>query len=295
VTSGQPQKAVITGAGGQLGRALQTTVPATWQAVPLNSDSLDVTRLESVRAVLERERPTVVIQAAAYTNVDGAEQDAERAASVNVTGAANVAAEASRLGIRLIHISSDFVFDGAQGRPYSPDDAPNPLSVYGRTKLEGEREVMRQSGGTALIVRTAWMYSGVGRNFVRTMLRLMREGKSVGVVCDQIGTPTWGRSIANALWAAAARSSLNGILHWTDAGVASWYDLAVAVQEEALACGLLVDPKPVRPLRTHEFPTAARRPPYSVLDKTSGWGELGGPAPHWRANLRCMLQGLSSA
>src|SRR5215203_3036568 len=111
VTSGQPQKAVITGAGGQLGRALQTTVPATWQAVPLNSDSLDVTRLESVRAVLERERPTVVIQAAAYTNVDGAEQDAERAASVNITGAANVAAEASRLGIRLIHISSDFVFD----------------------------------------------------------------------------------------------------------------------------------------------------------------------------------------
>lgn len=293
--SGRQQKAVITGAGGQLGRALQTTVPATWQALPFDSESLDVTRLPSVRAVLERERPTVVIQAAAYTNVDGAEQEVERATSVNVTGAAIVAAEASRLGIRMIHISSDFVFDGAQGCPYTPDAEPNPLSVYGRTKLEGEREVLSQTRGTALIVRTAWVYSAEGRNFVRTMLRLMREGKSVGVVDDQVGTPTWVRSIANALWVAAARSSLHGILHWTDAGVASWYDLAVAVQEEALACGLLTDPEPVRPLRSDEFPTAARRPPYSVLDKTSGWAELGGPPPHWRSNLRCMLQGLSSA
>jgi dTDP-4-dehydrorhamnose reductase len=144
-------------------------------------------------------------------------------------------------------------------------------------------------------VRTAWVYSVNGRNFVRTMLRLMSEQESVGVVCDQVGTPTWGRALGKALWAAAERPDLCGVLHWTDAGVASWYDFALAIQEEARALGLLSRAVPVLPLRTDEFPTIARRPSYSVLDKTSGWAALGGPAAHWRVNLRLMLQGLASA
>jgi dTDP-4-dehydrorhamnose reductase len=244
---------------------------------------------------MERERPSLVIQAAAYTDVDGAEQHPDRAAAVNTDGAANVAQAATRIGARMIHISTDFVFDGRQGRPYAPHDLPHPLGVYGRTKLAGEREVARITQGSALVVRTAWVYSVHGRNFVRTMLRLMSDQDSIGVVCDQVGTPTWGRGLAKALWTAAERPDLCGILHWTDAGVASWYDFALAIQEEALALGLLTRAVPVLPLRTDEFPAVARRPSFSVLDKTSGWAALGGPAPHWRANLRSMLEGLEGA
>jgi dTDP-4-dehydrorhamnose reductase len=191
-----------------------------------------------------------------------------------------------------VYVSTDFVFDGAQGRPYAPDDVPNPLSVYGRTKLAGEEVVRRTFAGAALVVRTAWVYSAVGQNFALTMLRLMRERDAVDVVSDQIGSPTWAESLARALWAAAARPEVRGTHHWTDAGVASWYDFAVAIQEEALAAGLLARPVPVRPLRTEEYPTPARRPAYSVLATSQTREALGLPAVHWRTNLRLMLQGI---
>lgn len=290
-----PRKVLITGARGQVGRELQATAPSGWQVVACGSRELDVSQAGAVHAVLERERPALIIQAAAYTDVDRAEREAERAAAVNAAGAANVAHGAVRVGARMIHLSTDFVFDGGQGRPYRPGDVASPLGVYGRTKLEGEREVSKITSGLALIVRTAWVYSVHGHNFVLTMLGLMRERDSVGVVSDQVGTPTWGRELGRALWAAAERPDLRGVLHWTDAGVASWYDFALAIQEEALQLGLLSRRVPIVPLPTEEFPTAARRPSYSVLDKTSGWAALGGPAPHWRANLRMMLQDLSHA
>jgi dTDP-4-dehydrorhamnose reductase len=295
VTSGPKAKALITGAQGQVGLELQATAPPDWHVLACGSRDLDVTRADAVRELLERERPALIIQAAAYTDVDAAERQVERAEAVNTAGASNVAAGATRIGARMIHLSTDFVFDGKQGHPYAPDDPASPIGVYGRTKLAGEREVTRLSGGLALIVRTAWVYSAHGRNFVRTMLRLMSEQDSVKVVCDQVGTPTWGRTLAEALWRAADRPELHGTVHWTDAGVASWYDFALAIQEEALALGLLSRAVSVCPIRTEEFPTAARRPSYSVLDKTSGWAVLGGPARHWRANLRTMLQGLSRA
>jgi dTDP-4-dehydrorhamnose reductase len=204
-----------------------------------------------------------------------------------------VAQAAQEVGARVIHVSTDFVFDGSKGRPYTPDDEPKPLNVYGRTKLAGEQLVRERTAGAALIVRTAWVYAAQGHNFVRTMLRLMREREPVGVVCDQVGTPTWARGLARALWIAVERFDIRGLVHWTDAGVASWYDFAVAIQEEALTLGLLPGAVPISPLRTEEFPRPARRPSYSVLDKTSGWAALGGPPPHWRVNLRCMLGGLT--
>jgi dTDP-4-dehydrorhamnose reductase len=288
-------KALITGAQGQVGLELQAAAPADWQVLACGSRDLDVTRADAVRELLERERPAVIIQAAAYTDVDTAEREVERAEAVNTSGASHVAAGAAAIGARVIYISTDFVFDGKQSHPYAPDDPANPLGVYGRTKLAGEREVTRLTRGAALIVRTAWVYSVHGRNFVRTMLRLMSEQDSVKVVCDQVGTPTWGRRLAEALWTAADQPNLHGVVHWTDAGVSSWYDFAVAIQEEALALGLLRKAVPVCPIRTEEFPAAARRPSYSVLDKASGWAALGGPARHWRANLRTMLQGLARA
>ncbi len=278
-----------------MGRELQDTIPPGWQVVACGSRELDVTRPEAVRTIMERERPEVVIQVAAYTNVDKAEEEQNLAEAVNVAGAFNVALEATRIGARTIHLSTDFVFDGKQDHPYTPESAPNPLSVYGRTKLAGEQEVTRASAGAALIVRTAWVYSVHGRNFVRTMLRLMSEQPAVNVVQDQVGTPTWGRTLAEALWRAAEKPDLHGIVHWTDAGVASWYEFALAIQEEAVALGLLRQAVRVRPIPTQDFPTAARRPSYSVLDKTSGWAALGGPAQHWRANLKTMLQGLARA
>jgi dTDP-4-dehydrorhamnose reductase len=285
---------LITGAKGQLGRELQDTAPSAWRVIACGSDELDVTEAGAVRAVMDRERPATVIQLAAYTHVDQAETEAERAEAVNATGAFNVAAAAARIGARLIHLSTDFVFDGRQGRPYKPDAPANPLSIYGRTKLRGEQEVIKATAGAALIVRTAWVYSVHGRNFVRTMLRVMQNQPQVRVVHDQVGTPTWGRALAEALWRGADRE-LKGIVHWTDAGVASWYDFAVAIRDEALALGLLHHPVTVTPIGTHEFAAPAPRPPYSVLDKDTGWAALGGPARHWRENLRLMLEGLARA
>jgi dTDP-4-dehydrorhamnose reductase len=291
---GRP-KALITGARGQVGSELQATAPGRWQVVPCGSDDLDVTQANAAQAVIIRERPAVIIHAAAYTQVDSAEREVQRAEAINAAGAANVAAAASEVGARMIYISTDFVFDGSLGRPYMPQDEARPLSVYGRTKLAGERAVLDYPGRSSLVVRTAWVYSVYGRNFVRTMLALMNTQSSVGVVSDQVGTPTWARPLAQALWSAAEQPELGGIVHWTDAGVASWYDFAVAIQEEALAVGLLRRAVPIRPLRTEEFPRPARRPSYSVLDKTTGWRALGGPAAHWRSNLRCMLESVPHA
>ena len=195
-----------------------------------------------------------------------------------------LADNARRIGARFVHVSTDFVFDGRSGIPYAPDAEPNPLGVYGRTKLEGER----LAGHGALIIRTAWVYAPTGGNFVRTMLRLMAERPEVRVVADQIGTPTYAPGLAAALWALAEKG-VTGIHHHTDSGAASWYDFAVAIQEEALAIGLLDTAAPVIPIATAEFPTPARRPHFSVLDKRSTIAALGAPAPHWRVNLRHML------
>jgi dTDP-4-dehydrorhamnose reductase len=191
----------------------------------------------------------------------------------------------------VIHVSTDFVFDGTQGRPYAPTDQPNPLGVYGRTKLAGEQAVQRCTP-SAVIVRTAWVYSMHGHNFVLKMLRVMEERDEVSVVSDQVGAPTWSRSLAAALWAAVGCPDLRGIYHWTDAGVASRYDFAVAIQEEALAVGLLSRAVPIRPVQTHEYPTPARRPAFSVLDTGATRTALGMTAPHWRVNLRHMLREL---
>ncbi len=295
MTDSLPHRALITGAGGQVGLELQAAQPNGWSVVACGSAELDVTQADRVRAVVRRERPDVVIHAAAFTEVDRAESDVERAEAVNVRGTEHVAEAVRTIDARLLYVSTDFVFDGASGRPYTPDDTPKPLGVYGRTKLAGERAAQRILGDRALIVRTAWVYSWHGRNFVRTMLSLMRERQEVRVVSDQVGTPTWARSLAEALWCAAARPALHGTLHWTDAGVASWYDFAVAIQEEALAARLLEWAVPIRPICTEEYPAPARRPSSAVLDKRASWAALGRPVRHWRECLRLMLRGAANS
>ncbi len=277
-------KVLIAGADGQLGRALQAAAPPTAEIVAANRVQLDIgDRAGVARAVVEA-APDILFNAAAYTAVDKAEEDEAAARAINAVAVGHLAEAAAASGARLVHVSTDFVFDGLAGIPYAPDAPTAPLGAYGRTKLAGEAA----AGPDALIVRTAWVYAPTGHNFVRTMLRLMAERPEVRVVADQIGSPTYAPGLAGALWALAGQGA-TGIFHYTDAGVASWYDFAVVIQEEALAIGLLDRAVPVIPIATADFPAPARRPHFSVLDKSRTWAALGGPAPHWRVNLRTML------
>jgi dTDP-4-dehydrorhamnose reductase len=277
-------KVLVVGSKGQLGRGLISTAPPEAEVVGHDIDTLDVTEGAAVRACIDGLRPALVFNAAAYTAVDKAESDEETAFGVNATAVGLLSATSRECGARFVHVSTDFVFDGLSGIPYLTDASPRPLGVYGRSKLEGER----LAGPDALIVRTAWVYAPAGGNFVRTMLRLMAQGADVRVVADQIGTPTYAPSLAVALWKLAMIEA-RGIYHYTDSGVASWYDFAVAIQEEALAIGLLDRTVPIVPIATEDYPTPARRPHYSVLDKRATEAALCSAAPHWRSNLRIML------
>lgn len=280
-------RALIVGAKGQLGRGLLATAPDDATIIAHGSDTLDITDAAAVQTAVAAAKPDILFNAAAYTAVDRAESEADRAHAVNATAVGLLAAAARAAGARFVHISTDFVFDGLSGVAYAPDAPTNPVSAYGRSKLAGEAA----AGADALIVRTAWVYAPTGGNFVRTMLRLMAERPEVRVVADQIGTPTYAPGLAAALWALAGRG-LTGIHHYTDSGAASWYDFAVAIQEEALAAGLLTSAVPIIPIATADYPTPARRPHFSVLDKQSSFAALGGPAPHWRANLRMMIEAI---
>jgi dTDP-4-dehydrorhamnose reductase len=287
-------KVLITGAGGQVGRALLDAAPDNLEVVACTHAELDIGAGEAVRECIGRHRPAVIINAAAYTAVDKAESEPEAAERINAEGPGHLAAAARKYGARLIHISTDFVFDGAAGVPYRPDSATNPLSVYGRTKLDGERTVLEALPERSAIVRTAWVYAAAGANFLRTMLRIMRANGSVRVVADQVGTPTAARFLAETLWRIAADSEIRGIHHWTDAGVASWYDFAVAIAEEGGQLGLLPPDIGVTPITTAEYPTPARRPAYSVLDKRS-LAPYGLVPIHWRRRLRAVMRQIPSA
>jgi len=286
---------IITGAAGQLGFELQRTAPEGTTVLPIDIDQLDLTESTDVAAFVAEHQPLVIINGAAYTAVDRAEGQQAIAESVNVTAAASLAAAASRHGARMIQVSTDFVFGGATEFPWRPSDVTAPQSVYGRTKRDGERAVLDALGPNGLVVRTAWLYSSHGGNFVRTMLRLMRERSEVRVIADQVGTPTWANSLARTIWAAVEQPAVSGILHWTDAGVSSWYDFAVAIQEEAMVRGLLTRAVPIHPIATSEYPALARRPSYSVLDATETTRVLGTTPQHWRVNLRLMLDELANA
>lgn len=298
-------RVLVTGANGQLGWELQRTCPQGVKLHPMTRTDLDITNAQAVMDKVQAIQPCWIINTAAYTAVDKAESEPERAYAVNEHGARHLAEAARAVGARMTHLSTDFIFDGAQGQPYLPvppqgargekplslggQNILNPLGIYGASKLAGEIAVQETLGDHALIVRTAWVYSTHGHNFVKTMLRLMSERDQVNVVADQIGSPTWAHGLAQALWQAIALN-LHGIHHWTDAGVASWYDFACAIFDEARALGLLARDTIIRPIRTADYPTPARRPAFSVLDKTSTWQALGITAPaHWRTQLRAML------
>ncbi len=284
-------RVVVTGAGGQLGRELVRSAPAGVVCRALGRDELDVGEPGAAAATLDALQPDAVINAAAYTAVDAAESDSRAAFRANAEGPRHLAEACRERGVRLLHVSTDFVFDGSASRPYPPGAGTAPLGAYGRSKLEGETAVLSLLP-EALVMRTGWVYSAFGGNFVKTMLRLMSERDELAVVADQVGTPTWARGLAGALWRALERPGLHGIYHWSDTGVCSWYDFAVAICEEGIAAGLLSRPVKIRPIATEEYPTPARRPSYSVLDKQASWRDLELEGVHWRQQLRAMLNDL---
>lgn len=284
-------RVLVLGGGGQVAQAVAKAAPAQHQVLIKTRADLDIADAGAVATLLADSEFDWIVNAAAYTAVDQAEGQGDRAFAVNDTAVGLLATAAARADCRLLHISTDFVFDGRTSRAYLPSDPPNPLSIYGRSKLGGENRV-RGAGGDGLVLRSSWVYAAAGRNFVLTMLRLMRELAEVRVVCDQIGAPTWAASLAGAIWGLIESAAPGGIYHWTDLGVASWYDFAVAIQDEALIRGLLSRSVPIVPIATGDYPTPARRPAFSLLNTDSTRALVSIPAQHWRHNLRKMMDEL---
>ncbi|WP_299194662.1 dTDP-4-dehydrorhamnose reductase [uncultured Erythrobacter sp.] len=278
-------KVLITGAKGQLGGALQRTAPGDAVISAIDIDDVDLTESAILSARIEADAPDLILNAAAYTAVDKAEEDEDLARAINSQAVAVMAKAMERSGGKLVHVSTDFVFDGSSAKAYAPDAKRAPLSAYGRTKAEGEDHLRE----TDLLVRTAWVYEAGGANFVRTMIRLMNERDELSIVSDQIGSPTWATGLARTIWGLVDKGA-QGTFHHSDAGVASWYDFAVAIAEEAHALGLIQSPPKIRPITSAEYPTPARRPSFSLLDCSATRRLIGDAPVHWRENLRTMLK-----
>lgn len=288
------KRIVITGANGQLGQTLmRATAFELHTLLPLGREDMDITVQADVSATLDALKPDVIINAAAYTAVDAAETNAEQAYNINEQGVKHLARWCKDKPCHLIHVSTDFVFAGDKNRPYRIDDSTNPLSIYGQSKLAGEKMLAEILPSKSSIVRTAWLYSPYNNNFMKTMLRLMREREELNVVDDQIGTPSSTTGLVGCLHALVMAEKPGKLYHWTDAGVASWYDFAVAIQEEALAKSLLEHAIPIHPISSEKYKTAAVRPPYSVLDKSKALLDLECSQSHWREALRDVLRTLA--
>jgi dTDP-4-dehydrorhamnose reductase len=285
-------RVLVLGAAGQVGSAVAATTPSRHQLIAKTRADLDIGDRSAVERVLA-EGVDWIVNAAAYTAVDLAEERSAEAIAVNDTAVGVLTQAAGRSGCRLLHLSTDFVFDGRSSRAYLPSDPTDPLNVYGVSKLGGERQAL--SSGDNVVLRTSWVYAAAGRNFALTMLRLMRERKTVSVVCDQVGSPTWATSLARAIWGLIDVDAPAGIYHWADLGVGSWYDFAMAIQEEALPRGLLARAASVLPIPTSAYPTRALRPAFSVLDTETTRALIKVPTYHWRHSLRMMLDELRAA
>jgi len=297
---------LITGKNGQVGWELQRVLK-TRPVIALDRDAMDLSKPDSLRRTIADLRPSIIINAAAYTAVDLAEEEPDYAQMVNGNAPGIMAEEAKKLGALLIHYSTDYVFDGSKREPYLETDQPNPLNTYGMTKLIGERAI-ESSGANYLIFRISWVYSARGRNFLLTILRLAREREELKIVNDQIGIPNWSRAIADATAAVIAKlqppkkpargrpssKDLTGTYHMAGAGETSWFGFAEAILEEihqggfpATVMGKVpITARKVVPISTAEYPTRARRPAYSVLDSTKLKKTFGVELPDWREQLK---------
>ena len=284
-------KILLTGSGGQLAQELKPILLSAGEIIAGDRTFFDLSQPDSIRQLMGEIKPDLVVNCAAYTAVDKAESEPELANAVNGIAPGILAEECEKSGAILIHISTDYVFGGSQGYPYSETDATNPLGIYGQSKLAGELSIIEASD-RYIIIRTAWVYGNGGKgNFVKTMLRLGKDREEIRVVADQIGSPTWTGDLAAAISqiTSSIRPEIFGTYHYTNSGVASWYDFAVAIFEEAKQLGFSLKVKRVIPITTPEYPTPAKRPAYSVLSSGKISVVLGSHPPHWREGLRQML------
>ncbi len=284
------KRILVTGANGQLGNEMQILAAENVQHEYFftDVDTLDICNEKAIADYVKENRIDVIVNCAAYTAVDRAEDNEALCDKLNHWAPGSLATAAEECGASLIQISTDYVFDGTAHLPYTETVEPCPNSVYGRTKLAGEQLAMERCSRT-MIIRTAWLYSCFGNNFVKTMLRLGRERESLGVVFDQIGTPTYARDLAQAIFAAINQGIVPGIYHFSDEGVCSWYDFTVAIHRLAG----ITDCK-VSPLHTNEYPAKAPRPNYSVLDKTKIKKTFGIAIPHWEESLAVCIEKLKT-
>ncbi|MCF8232949.1 MAG: dTDP-4-dehydrorhamnose reductase [Bacteroidales bacterium] len=281
-------KILITGANGQLGSEIKRIASAypRHQFFFTDVDELDITQYSQVADYLEKNQIETLINCAAYTAVDKAEEEEKKAEVINGKAPGVLAQALKERGGKLIHVSTDYVFNGKTYHPYKEGDTPNPETAYGRTKLAGEKNI-REQNPDAFIVRTAWLYSEYGKNFVKTMIRLGNEKNEIGVIYDQVGSPTYALNLAEAvLTLADIKTRGTSIYHYADEGVCSWYDMAVEIMRyKQFDCK-------VNALETHQYPTPARRPPYSVLNKSKIKNILANDIPHWRTSLLKCLENL---
>ena len=272
---------LVTGCNGQLGNEIQLLEKGNGKHVFFNTDvnELDITDENAINAFVDANNIDGIINCASYTAVDKAESNEALCHTLNATAPGYLAAAMGKRGGWMVQVSTDYVFDGTKHTPYSETDPTCPDSVYGRTKLEGE-QLVRQHCERAMIVRTAWLYSIFGNNFVKTMIRLGKEKTELGVIFDQIGTPTYARDLAVAIMTAVEKGIIPGIYHFSNEGVTSWYDFTKAIHRIAGISGCHV-----RPIHTEEYPTPARRPHYSVLDKTKIKATYNIEVPYWEESL----------
>ncbi len=277
-------KFFVTGAGGMLAADLIPLLRQKGEVSEGDLPDFDIADSVGVAERLRKLDPDVIINCAAYTAVDRAEEERDLAFQVNAGGAENLALAAAEIKAKLVHVSTDFIFDGTKGVPYGEDDAPNPLSVYGQSKLEGER-LVRQTLDDHLIVRTSWLYGKKGHNFVETIRRLASERESLGIVFDQVGTPTYTVDLAEAI-VRLIEQKATGVYHFANEGVCSWYDFAYEIIGTIMARGDNLKLKTLKPILTQEYPTPAVRPNYSVLDKKKYKGITLQRIPHWTDALK---------
>lgn len=284
-------KVIITGSKGQLGRSIKelSSGYSDLSFIFTDIEELDICDPVAVDSFFEAEKPAFIVNCAAYTAVDKAEKEEVLAEKINHLAVANLARACKKSGVKLIHISTDYLFDGKKSAPYHEKDIVKPQSVYGITKLEGETAILR-SEIKSIIIRTSWLYSAYGTNFVKTMLRLGKEKPQLGIVADQVGTPTYAGDLAKVILdiiqkaAKESRSFVTGIYHYSNEGVASWFDFTKAIFENSpeITCQ-------VNPIDTLSYPTPATRPAYSVLNKTKIKSTFGIEIPYWRDSLKICL------
>ncbi|MFP1261119.1 dTDP-4-dehydrorhamnose reductase [Klebsiella michiganensis] len=281
-------KVLLTGANGQLGQCLQDRVPNDWDVWATDTSELDITNKDLVLAAVSKYKPDVIVNAAAYTAVDKAESDITTARLVNKIGPENLAIAASKNDAMFVHVSTDYVFDGTASIPYEESDETNPLGVYGLTKLEGENAVENVLPN-AIILRTAWVFSEYGNNFVKTMLKLAKDRDSLGIVSDQRGCPTYAGDIANAIIRLIQSNTNGGIFHFCGDEEVSWSEFAQAIFDTAVEAGKLSKPPIINGITTEEYPTPAKRPAYSTLN-CSKIATYGISSSQWRRALKEIIQ-----